>query len=108
MSGRLTPGVAVTIRRPSISTSVRAVPRPRRSSALMPAVPMKRPEFAWLNVARNCGSWLRMSPTLIWPRAVSSAPVSEVIGALDVRPGRLMRVPVTTTDGSAVPAMSSG
>ena len=94
-SGRFTPGVAVTMRRPFTSTSVRDVPRPRKSSALMPAVPMKRVEFAWLKVERNCGNWLSVSPIDSDPRDNSSVADTVVIGTGESRFGREIRVPVT-------------
>ena len=55
------PGTELTWRRPLTSTSVRSVPKPRRSSRLSPAVPIARVEFAWLKVARSDGGLFKAS-----------------------------------------------
>ena len=52
-----------TCRRPFTSTSVRCVPRPRRSTRLSPEVPRKRVEFCVLNVERIDGRLFSTSPT---------------------------------------------
>ena len=95
-STRSTPGVAVIWRRPLTSVSVRAVPRPRRSRALMPAVPMKRVELDWLNVARNCGNWFSESPSDRLPEDRSSAETLTTGTGEDRLTGIAMRDPVTT------------
>ena len=82
-------------RRLLTSTRVRLVPRPRRSSRLRPAVPMKRVELPELNEERSDGRSLRLSPRLTSPVSVSSWMPTEVIGTVDSRLGRRMREPVT-------------
>src|SRR3954447_9201238 len=83
-------------RRPLTSTKVRLVPRPRRSSTLKPAVPMKRTELDWLKVERSDGRSFSASPMFTSPRLVSSSMLTDVIGTFDSRFGRRMRDPVTT------------
>ena len=89
---------AGTWRRPLTSTSVRWVPRPRRSSRLRPAMPMPAPGLAWLKVLRSWGSSLSSSPMLVDEFCRKSSPAIEVIGTVDSRLGRRMREPVTTIE----------
>ena len=77
------------------------VPNPRRSSALIPAVPIKRVELAWEKVDRNCGSWFNVSPIESDPRDNSSFALTDVIGTGESRFGRAIRVPVTTIASTA-------
>src|SRR5205823_9434354 len=80
---------------PLTRTRVRAVPRPRRSSRLRPAVPRNRVEFAWVKVLRIDGRSASLSPTETLPVWKNSSPPIEVTGSGDSRFGRRMRVPVT-------------
>lgn len=87
---------APTWRRPSTRTSVRCVPRPRRSSRFKPAVPRKRVEFDWLKVLRSDGSSFSVSPIATFPVWKNSPPPMLVTGTVDSRLGRAIRDPVTT------------
>ena len=62
----------------------------------MPAVPMKRVELDWLNVARNCGSWFNESPSDRLPEDRSSAETLTTGTGEERLTGIAMRDPVTT------------
>ena len=97
VSTRYVPGVEVTERRPFTSTSVRVVPKPRRSSRLRPDVPIAAVEFAWVKVERSCGRRFNMSPSESSPVPSRSSASTEVIGIDASRLGRFkIREPVTT------------
>ena len=99
----LSPGVDVTWRRPFTRTSVRSVPKPRRSRRLKPAVPMKRLELPELNVERSDGRSFNASPSDNSPVPVRSSMVTDVKGTADCNVGRAIREPVTRI-GCVVPS----
>src|SRR5258706_3214222 len=80
-------------RRLAISTRVRDEPRPRRSTVAVPEEPLEIIE-PW--PAKTCGRELVMSSIRVTPWALMSALPTVVTGAMDVRFGEGMRVPVTT------------
>src|SRR5258708_30415919 len=86
-------GLPPISRRPSISTRVRAEPRPRRLTVAVPLEPLETLEPC---AAKDCGRELIRSSIRLTPRALMSAEVTEVTGATLVRFGVGIRVPVTT------------
>ena len=80
-------------RRPSISTRVRAEPRSRRLTVAVPFEPLVIEE-PW--PANTCGRELVMSSIRVTPWALMSEAPTVVMGAMEVRFGDGMRVPVTT------------
>src|SRR6185437_2906283 len=90
-------------RRLSISTRVRDEPRPRRSTV---AVPVEAFEIIEPWPANTCGRELVMSSMRVTPWALMSALPTVVTGAMEVRFGDGIRVPVTTTSETS-PAEAS-
>ena len=80
-------------RRLSTSTRVRDEPRPRRLTVAAPVEPLEI-EDPW--PAKTCGRELVMSSIRVTPCALMSALPIVVTGAIEVRFGEGMRVPVTT------------
>lgn len=103
--------VEPTDRRPSISTSVRTVPRLRRLSALMPAMPLlsSRREFDGRMDAASAGSWLTKSAMLLVGEVfwISSC-VSTITGVGASKPSRVTREPVTTICSTGAASTLSG
>src|SRR3954468_10427400 len=93
-------GLPACRRRPSISTRVRAEPRPRR---LTVAVPLEALETFEPWAANDCGRELIRSSTRLTPWALMSAAETEVTGATLVRFGVGIRVPVTTISETSAP-----
>src|SRR6185312_5612316 len=91
-------------RRLSISTRVREEPRPRRSTVAVPVAPLEGIE-PW--PANTCGSELVMSSIRVTPWALMSALPTVVTGAIEVRFGEGMRVPVTTISETSPAAASA-
>ncbi len=88
-------------RRPSISTRVRASPRPRRLTLAVPVAPL---EMLELSPANTCGSWFSRSAVWVVPVSFTSWLPTTVIGLVLVRFGVGIREPVTTSslDGVGV------
>ena len=93
-----------TRRRPSTSTSVRLVPRPRRFRNVAPAS-VKYP--SWLLESPvptpNWETWFRMSPALLNPLSSIAAALMTVMGVGCSSALRAMRDPVTTTSSRVAP-----
>ncbi len=89
--------VEVTNRLPSTSTRVRVAPRPRRLAIWAPMLKLAKPLVLELRSARNDGSWLRATPTLVMPRSCMLWAPITVTGEGVVNPVRAMCEPVTTT-----------
>lgn len=83
-----------TRRRPLSSTSVRLVPRPRRSIVAAPVVPLL---VAGPIAGTAAGSALKNSSTATGCVARISSAMTDDIGLFELKPGAVMRVPVTST-----------
>src|SRR5579859_5766516 len=95
------PGIT---RRLSISTRVRLGPRPRRSTVAAPVAALEIDE-PW--PANTCGRELVMSSMRVTPWALMSALPIVVTGAIEVRFGDGIRVPVTTISETSPAAASA-
>ncbi len=95
-------------RRPLTSTSVRWLPRPRRSMVAKPAPGL----FDWLEApGTTWGSWFSTRSTVRLPENSNSSESTMAIGLLATRSRRGIREPVTITtspSSSAAAAASLG
>ena len=90
-------------RLPSISTSVRLEPKPRRLMVAAPGLPLLMNS---VEPGRNCGSWRSWLSRLTVFSCSRVSAVTVVIGLVETASGFAMRVPVTVTSSSVFCAMA--